>query len=206
MRFGPTSSRSADRRRFDDRPILIKSCGLGPKFALYLDATKAADLFKQVPYVRKPYVSDYIYQPPLIAHQIRHYELSTNANKWLSCHSFKNSVESGATKISVTHYATRDTRPNSVEIGWVSPGLLPGLLSGLSPGLRRNRMCSATLRIRLWGQFSQMAYHWTWDLQYTASARAISLAIGVGVIIRSDRYMSPKFFRRAIFMLGYLGE
>ena len=52
--------------------------------------------------------SAYVYQPPLIPHQIRHYELSTNANKCLSCHSFKNSRESGATKISVTHYATRE--------------------------------------------------------------------------------------------------
>ena len=75
-----------------------------------LDATRAADLFKQIPKDRKPYVSDYIYQPPLIPHQIRHYELSTNANKCLSCHSFKNSVASGATKISVTHYATREGR------------------------------------------------------------------------------------------------
>jgi len=50
----------------------------------------------------------YVYQPPLIPHQIRNYELSTNANKCLSCHSFKNARESGATKISVTHYATRE--------------------------------------------------------------------------------------------------
>lgn len=73
-----------------------------------LDVTRPADLFKQVPKDRAPYVSDYVYQPPLIPHQIRHYELSTNANKCLSCHSFKKSPESGATKISVTHYATRE--------------------------------------------------------------------------------------------------
>jgi cytochrome c-type protein NapB len=73
-----------------------------------LDVTRPADLFKQIPKDRAPYISDYVYQPPLIPHQIRHYELSTNANKCLSCHSFKKSVESGATKISVTHYATRE--------------------------------------------------------------------------------------------------
>lgn len=73
-----------------------------------LDRTREADLFKPVPKDRSPYVSDYVYQPPLIPHKIRGYELSTNANKCLSCHSFKKSVESGATKISVTHYETRE--------------------------------------------------------------------------------------------------
>ena len=73
-----------------------------------LDVTRKADSFKRVPKDRSPYVSDYVYQPPLIPHSIRNYEISTNANKCLSCHSFKRSVESGATKISVTHYGTRD--------------------------------------------------------------------------------------------------
>jgi cytochrome c-type protein NapB len=73
-----------------------------------LDLTNAADPFKNVPRDRSPYISDYVYQPPLIPHKIRGYELSTNVNKCLSCHSFKRSVDSGATKISVTHYATRE--------------------------------------------------------------------------------------------------
>ena len=73
-----------------------------------LDTTREADLFKSVPRDRRPYVSDYVFQPPLIPHNIRGYELSTNANKCLSCHSFKKAAESGATKISVTHYQTRD--------------------------------------------------------------------------------------------------
>lgn len=73
-----------------------------------LDTTREADLFKPVPRDRRPYVSDYVFQPPLIPHRIRGYELSTNANKCLSCHSFKKSPETGATKISVTHYQTRD--------------------------------------------------------------------------------------------------
>jgi len=73
-----------------------------------LNFTKPADVFKNTAKDRSPYISAYVYQPPLIPHQIRHYELSINANKCLSCHSFKNSQESGATKISVTHYATRE--------------------------------------------------------------------------------------------------
>ena len=73
-----------------------------------LDVTRKSDSFKRVPKDRSPYRSDYVYQPPLIPHAIRNYEISTNANKCLSCHSFRNSVDSGATKISVTHYATRE--------------------------------------------------------------------------------------------------
>lgn len=73
-----------------------------------LDVTRPADDFKRVLKDRSPYVSDYVYQPPLIPHSIRNYELSINANKCLSCHSFSKSVESGATKISVTHYETRE--------------------------------------------------------------------------------------------------
>jgi cytochrome c-type protein NapB len=73
-----------------------------------LDVTNKADPFKRVPKDRSPYVSDFVYQPPLIPHGIRGYEISTNANKCLSCHSFKRSRESGATKISVTHYGTRE--------------------------------------------------------------------------------------------------
>jgi nitrate reductase (cytochrome), electron transfer subunit len=75
---------------------------------IQLDVTKKADPFKRVPKDRSPYVSDYVYQPPLIPHRIRGYEISTNANKCLSCHSFKKARESGATKISVTHYGTRE--------------------------------------------------------------------------------------------------
>jgi cytochrome c-type protein NapB len=73
-----------------------------------LDVTRPDDAFKRIPRDRAPYSSAYVYQPPLIPHQILNYELSTNANKCLSCHSFKKARDSGATKISVTHYATRE--------------------------------------------------------------------------------------------------
>ncbi len=73
-----------------------------------LDVTNPADPFKHEIDDSSPYVSDYVYQPPLIPHSIRNYELSTNANKCLSCHSFRKAPETGATKISVTHYETRE--------------------------------------------------------------------------------------------------
>lgn len=71
-----------------------------------LEATRAADSFKRFP--RDHYLeSSYVYQPPLVPHTIRNYEVSLNANKCLSCHSWKNAKEMGATKISVTHYVNR---------------------------------------------------------------------------------------------------
>jgi len=72
-----------------------------------LDVTRAADQMKRIQRDRSPIDRDYVYQPPLIPHQTRHYEMSLNANKCLSCHSWKYAGEMGATKISVTHFQSR---------------------------------------------------------------------------------------------------
>ncbi|CAH6785542.1 Periplasmic nitrate reductase, electron transfer subunit [Vibrio chagasii] len=72
-----------------------------------LEATRPADDFKKFPR-DQVLESDYVYQPPLVPHTIRSYEVSLNANKCLSCHSWKNAKEMGATKISVTHYMNRE--------------------------------------------------------------------------------------------------
>ncbi|NRB68034.1 MAG: nitrate reductase cytochrome c-type subunit [Vibrio sp.] len=72
-----------------------------------LEATRPADDFKKYPR-EQALDSSYVYQPPLIPHNIRGYEVSLNANKCLSCHSWKNAKEMGATKISVTHYVNRE--------------------------------------------------------------------------------------------------
>jgi cytochrome c-type protein NapB len=72
-----------------------------------LEATRAADDFKKFPR-DQVLESDYVYQPPLVPHTIRNYEVSLNANKCLSCHSWKNAKEMGATKVSVTHYMNRE--------------------------------------------------------------------------------------------------
>lgn len=50
----------------------------------------------------------YIHQPPLIPHAIRGYQVDKNANKCLSCHSFKNAPKHNAPKISITHFSNRD--------------------------------------------------------------------------------------------------
>lgn len=55
-----------------------------------------------------PIPRDYVQQPPLIPHQIDDYRIDVNSNKCLSCHSWANYREAGATKISQTHFEDRD--------------------------------------------------------------------------------------------------
>ena len=50
----------------------------------------------------------YPMQPPTIPHKIDNYQLDLNANKCMSCHSRKQTKESQAPMISVTHYQDRD--------------------------------------------------------------------------------------------------
>lgn len=51
---------------------------------------------------------NYPMQPPLIPHTTRKYEVSLNSNKCMSCHSRKQTKESQAPMVSVTHYMDRD--------------------------------------------------------------------------------------------------
>lgn len=51
---------------------------------------------------------NYPMQPPVIPHTTRNYEVNTNTNKCLSCHSRVRTKESQAPMVSVTHYMDRD--------------------------------------------------------------------------------------------------
>ncbi len=51
---------------------------------------------------------DYIQQPPLIPHKIEGYQVNAKFNKCMSCHSWANYKESGATKINQTHFEDRE--------------------------------------------------------------------------------------------------
>ena len=80
-------------------------------------ADNSAEQLKRVPKDRSPLPRDYVHQPPLIPHQIRGYEIDKKANKCLSCHSWKMASQTGATRISPTHFETRE----GVTLGDVSP-------------------------------------------------------------------------------------
>ncbi|WP_196138580.1 nitrate reductase cytochrome c-type subunit [Aliikangiella sp. G2MR2-5] len=84
--------------------------------AQLFEQDKAEDM-KRVQRDQSPIARDYLHQPPLIPHQTRNYKINTNSNKCLSCHSWKNYRKSGATKISMTHFETRDRQ----QLSDVSP-------------------------------------------------------------------------------------
>lgn len=57
---------------------------------------------------RPPINRDYLQQPPLIPHKTEGYIVNVKHNKCLSCHSWANYRKHNATKISQTHFESRD--------------------------------------------------------------------------------------------------
>lgn len=60
---------------------------------------------------------DFVQQPPLIPHSTKGYNITKNFNKCLDCHSWSRAQETGATKISITHFRDRDGH----ELSTISP-------------------------------------------------------------------------------------
>ena len=57
-----------------------------------------------------PIERQYVQQPPLVPHSVKGYVINRKFNKCLTCHSWANAKESGATKISLTHFSDREGR------------------------------------------------------------------------------------------------
>jgi len=57
---------------------------------------------------RRPMERDYVKQPPLIPHSTKGYRINKKFNKCLTCHSWANYRDAGATKISQTHFSDRN--------------------------------------------------------------------------------------------------
>jgi cytochrome c-type protein NapB len=53
----------------------------------------------------------YRQQPPLIPHRIDKYEVDLKVNQCLSCHAWPYTQDSGAPKLSETHFTDRDGQP-----------------------------------------------------------------------------------------------
>ena len=66
---------------------------------------------------RAPIPRDYVQQPPLIPHVTDGYQITANFNKCMDCHSWTRYKETGATKVSLTHFKTRDGQ----ELSNISP-------------------------------------------------------------------------------------
>ena len=73
-----------------------------------------SDEFEQAPQLHQyqkdglPIERNYLLQPPLIPHQIEGYTITPKFNKCMSCHSWTKYKEANATKISQTHFESRD--------------------------------------------------------------------------------------------------
>ena len=87
----------------DPTPVKMQSLRLG--------ASIQEDIAPTVPRQErdtKPYDRDFVQQPPLIPHTISGYAITRNFNKCMDCHAYSRARDSGATKVSVTHFRTRE--------------------------------------------------------------------------------------------------
>lgn len=66
---------------------------------------------------RTPIPRDFVQQPPLIPHTVQGYNITINFNKCMDCHAWTRYKETGATKVSLTHFKTRDGQ----ELSNISP-------------------------------------------------------------------------------------
>jgi len=73
-----------------------------------LDQNSGTPIAKNWQRDRDPIERDYVQQPPLIPHSTKGYKINIKFNKCLTCHSWANYKEAGATKISQTHFSDRD--------------------------------------------------------------------------------------------------
>lgn len=60
---------------------------------------------------------DFVQQPPLIPHTVTGYQITKNFNKCMDCHAWQKTKFTGATKVSVTHFRTREGQ----ELDNISP-------------------------------------------------------------------------------------
>ncbi|MFT3962903.1 nitrate reductase cytochrome c-type subunit [Propionivibrio sp.] len=64
-----------------------------------------------------PLPRDFVQQPPLIPHTTESYLVSKEFNKCMDCHAWSRAREANATKISITHFKSRE----GAEMSSVSP-------------------------------------------------------------------------------------
>ena len=80
-------------------------------------AENVAPAVHNVPKEQNAPALNYVNQPPLIPHSVSGMQVTKNVNQCLNCHSAENSRITGATRISPTHFMSRD--------GAISPNASP---------------------------------------------------------------------------------
>lgn len=81
-----------------------------------IDKTTEPDMYK-LERDRPPIPRSSTSEPPLIPHSIRGYQITKNFNKCMDCHAWSKVKETGATKVSVTHFKDASGR----ELANISP-------------------------------------------------------------------------------------
>ena len=81
-----------------------------------IEATSNVDMYK-IERDRDPIPRDFVQQPPLIPHTVKGYSITVNFNKCMDCHAWDRVKESKATKVSLTHFKTRE----GTELSNISP-------------------------------------------------------------------------------------
>jgi cytochrome c-type protein NapB len=66
---------------------------------------------------RDPIPRNYEQQPPLIPHTVKGYNITQNFNKCMDCHAWSRVKETKATKVSLSHFKTRE----GTELANISP-------------------------------------------------------------------------------------
>jgi len=98
----------------NDNPAPVKLQGLRAGTPLPQDVPPAAARQERD---HGPSDRDFVQQPPLIPHTVSGYQITQNFNKCMDCHAWQKTKASGATKVSVTHFKTRDGQ----ELDNISP-------------------------------------------------------------------------------------
>jgi cytochrome c-type protein NapB len=95
-----------------DEVVKLKSLRGGAPVTQELESTASHQERDQAPIDR-----DFVQQPPLIPHTTSGYQITLNFNKCMDCHAFQKAKAAGATKVSVTHFKTREGQ----ELDNISP-------------------------------------------------------------------------------------
>lgn len=80
-----------------------------------VSGTKGANI--AIPRQQQKIVLEYVNQPPMVPHSVDTYQVTTNFNACLNCHSVQASRSTGAARISSTHFV--DSNGNT--LGHVAP-------------------------------------------------------------------------------------
>ena len=81
-----------------------------------IEATSKVDMFR-IERDRDPIPREFVQQPPLIPHTVKGYNITQNFNKCMDCHAWSRYKETGATKVSLTHFKDRE----GTELANISP-------------------------------------------------------------------------------------